>query len=396
MLTSKSFVKLILTTAAFAYTCTVTGADKSPVLAKQSDPLALCRLPEMGIRSDVGLGFPRITNRLPTLGDVRITVLFVDFSDVPATATPQQVMSIISPEAEKYFDAVSYGKMHLRLLPSYQWLRMGKSSVDYHFGRGASFETQRSYLQEAVNRAGKGIDYSQTDAVLVIANPAVKAIDWGPAFTARPGLGIQAGGREILNGATSGGDLNILGWSWFNHEFGHVMSLVDLAGPLPSTQEWHTYVGDFSVMGNPAGKGRELLGWERWQLGWLADSQVLCANTAQLQARLSPIERRADTDGSSKIIIVPTGKTTAIIVESRRAEGYDSSIPQPGPLVYTIDTRLSSHDGAIRIQPVNDKDTRHLQATMKPGQVIWVGKTTIRFVSTDVSGDLMHVETDGF
>ncbi|MFZ6745518.1 hypothetical protein ACO0LC_20020 [Undibacterium sp. JH2W] len=229
--------------------------------------------------------------------------------------------------------------------------------------------------------------------MLVIANPAVKAIDWGPAFSASPGFGIQAGGREILNGATSGSDLTILGWSWFAHEFGHVMSLVDLAGPLPSTQEWHTYVGDFSVMGNPAGKAHELLGWERWQLGWLDDQQVQCASGATLQTRLTPIERRDDSGTSSKIIIVPTGKNTAIIIESRRAEGYDSGIPQPGPLVYTIDTRLSSHDGAIRLQPVDDKDTQHLQAPMKPGQTMRIGKTSISFLGSDASGDLVRVET---
>ena len=53
----------------------------------------------------------------------------------------------------------------------------------------------------------------------------------------------MAGGREFLNGATSGSDLPILHGRWFVHEIGHALSLVDLAGPLPSNQLWHTYVG---------------------------------------------------------------------------------------------------------------------------------------------------------
>ena len=307
-----SFASLCLASHAGA------AALQSPSDSLQPDALAACRLPEMGLRNDVGLGFPRIPVRLKARGNVRFTVLFVDFNDVPATTSPQQVLSIISPQSEKYFDAVSYGKFKLRFAPHYQWLRMSKTSVDYHFGRGASFDTQRAYMQEAVQLAGKSLDYSQTDAILVITNPAVKAIDWGPAFSAAPGFGIQAGGREILNGATSGSDLTILGWPWFNHEIGHTLSLVDLAGPLPDTQEWHTYVGDFSVMGDPNGKAKELLAWERWQLGWLDDSQVLCAQVQQgqkWQARLTLIERR----GGNKLAIIPTGKTTAIVVESRCA-----------------------------------------------------------------------------
>lgn len=354
--------------------------------AQEQDAWQACRLPEMKVLGDVGLGFPRIPFRLKTTGDVRFTVLFVDFSDVPATRTPQDVMSIISPQAEKYYKAVSYGKMNLIFEPHYQWLRMSKTSTDYHFSRGASFDTQRAYMQDAVNLA-KGVDYSHADAILVIANPAVRAIDWGPDFAALPGRGIIAGGREFDNGATSGSDLTILGWTWFNHEIGHGMSLVDLAGSLPRNQLWHTYVGDFSIMGNPTGIAPEYFGWERWQLGWLDDQQVACADKGNATVTLSPIER----PGGTKMIVMPTGKTTAVIVESRHAEGFDNRLPKSGPLVYTIDTRLTTHDGAIRIFPVDDNDNHHLQAPMSVGQTINAGKVSVSFVSSDASGDTVRV-----
>jgi M6 family metalloprotease-like protein len=265
---------------------------------------------------------------------------------------------------------------------------MNKGSADYHMSRGASFENHRSYIQEAVNLAGTTVDYSKTDAILVIANPAVTVIDFGPGFSPLPGSGILAGGREIDNGATSGSDLIRLGWPWFNHEIGHTMSLIDLAGPLPGNQLWHTYVGDFSVMGNPSGKAPEYFAWERWQLGWLEDNQVICADKTFPQVRLSPIERV----GGTKMLVVPTGPNTAVVVESRHAEGYDIAIPKSGPLVYTIDTPLSSHDGAIRIFPVDDTDTHHLQAPMSLGQTMEVGKVSITFISTDTRGDTIKVK----
>ncbi len=337
---------------------------------------------------DVGLGFPRIPYRLKTSGDVRFTVLFVDFSDVPATQSPKDVMAIISPQAEKFFSAVSYGKLNLVLMPNYKWIRMNKPSSEYGMSRGGTFDSHRNYIQEAIDLAGPAIDYSKTDAILVLANPSVKAIDFGPGFSPLPGFGVIAGGREIDNGATSGSDLTGWGWPWFNHEIGHTMSLIDLAGPLPSNHLWYTYTGDFSVMGNPSGRAPEYFAWERWQLGWLKDDQVICATERSAHANLTPIERV----GGTKMLVIPTGATTAVIVESRHAEGYDKTIPKSGPLVYTIDTRLSSHDGAIRIYPVSDTDIHHLQAPLSLGQTLSIGKVSITYLSSDANGEVVDVQ----
>ncbi|OEZ55637.1 hypothetical protein [Duganella sp. HH105] len=355
--------------------------------ASAADPLAACRLPEMQLRTDVGLGFPRKPDRLQTTGQLRFRVLFVDFSDALATVAPRDVLSIISPRAEQYFKAVSYGKLDVTLAADPRWIRMRKPSSDYHFGRGASFESHRAYFQEAIDLAGPAVDYAGSDAILVIANPATQAINWGPAFTARRGQGVQAGGREFINGATSGSDLPILGWAWFVHEIGHAMSLVDLAGPRPPRQLWHTYVGEFSAMGNPTGRAPEYLGWERWQLGWLDDAQVSCTSAASTTLTLTPLERA----GGAKLALVPTGPNTALAVESRRAEGYDSKLPRAGLLVYTVDTRLSSHDGALRVQPPGDSDEQHLQALLAVGQAVTAGELTVTLLASDAHGDTFRI-----
>jgi M6 family metalloprotease-like protein len=356
-------------------------------LAHAGDAPAACRLPEMQLRSDVGLGFPRNPWRLKTIGALRFRVLFADFSDAPAKVSPQQVLDIISPRAEQFFSAVSYGRLKLAFDVSPQWIRMRKPVADYHFSRGATFEAHRAYLQEAINLAGPGIDYSHDDAILLVANPEAKAIDWGPAFTASPGLGVMAGGREFLNGATSGGDLPILRGRWFVHEIGHALSLVDLAGPLPPNQLWHTYVGQFSAMGEPEGLAPGYLGWERWQLGWLDDAQIACSSGPRDTVQLTPIER----SGGVKLAVMPTGPHTAVVAESRRAEGEDSAMPRSGVLVYTIDTALTSHQGAIRVQPVDDKDEKHWQALLSDGQSVTAGQVLVRVLRSDAGGDTVEL-----
>lgn len=351
-----------------------------------ADDLSACRLPEMHILGDVGLGFPRIAARLNTLGKLRVRVLFVDFSDVPARRTPRQMMDLLSPRAEQFFHAVSYGKLTLSFDPDTRWIRMSRRSGDYHFWRGAPFAVQQAFMQEAVDLAGP-LNFADADAILVMSNPEAQAIDWGPAFAAMPGSGILAGGRVFLNGATSGSDVSILGWTWFVHEFGHAMSLVDLAGPLPDSGLWHTYVGDFSAMGNPLGAAPEYLGWERWQLGWLDDAQVRCVTENAVSVALAPIERA----GGLQLAIVPTGKTTAVVVESRRPEGFDEHLPRAGALVYVVDTRRSTHDGAIRVQPVDPKDERHWRALLEPGQAVRADGVEVMLVSQDGQGDIVHI-----
>ena len=54
--------------------------------------------------------------------------------------------------------------------------------------------------------------------------------------------------------------------------------------------------------------------------------------------------------GEAKLALVRTGATTAIAVEAREAAGYDAALPQPGALVYAMDTSLATGNGALRVQ----------------------------------------------
>jgi hypothetical protein len=185
---------------------------------------------------------------------------------------------------------------------------------------------------------------------------------------------------------TSGRDL--IGWGafWLNHEMGHTMSLVDLYGFTGSA---HRFVGNFSLMGLISGFAREYFGWERWQLGWLDDAQVNCASQpGTTDVTLSPIERA----GGLKLIVIPTGPTTAIVVESRRAEGYDTNGSwTPGVLVYSIDTSIPTGSGVLKVLPVNDSDSNKGTAPLAVGGSMTVNGVTVEFVSTNGNGDRVRV-----
>jgi M6 family metalloprotease-like protein len=358
------------------------GSASLTVIA--GDVLAACRLPRRF--NGAALGFPRAVNRLPTVGTVRATVLFTDFSDAVASRTPQNAFALISPIAENYYRAVSYGKMNLILEPSYVWLRMSKPSTGYGWD-GLTFAAQKAYIQEAIALAGSSVNYSASDAIVVISNPDAGALSNGPAFVPNPGDGVTAGGRLIESAATSGRDLLAWGAYWLNHEMGHTMGLADLYSYSGTVAAQHHFVGVYSMMGLIAGPAREYFAWERWNLGWLADDQVTCAQPGVTTATLTPVERVSGL----KMVVVPVGPTTAVVVESRRIEGYDGNGFTPGILVYYIDTSIASGAGELKVLPINDADTRKLSAPLGIGQSLTFGDVTVTFVSQDSAGDHVRV-----
>lgn len=357
----------------------VTGTTALTVRAVD---IAACRLPANF--SGVALGFPRVAGRLKAVGDVRVPVVFVDFSDAVATRTPQAVFGLVSPVAENFYKAVSYGRMNLILQPTYTWYRMSKASSQYGWN-ALTFDLHKAYIQEALNLATT-TDFSQADGFLIMSNPDAGVLNNGPAFTANAGNGVTVRGTTLLNGATSGRDFINWGAYWLNHEMGHALGLPDLYAFSGTT---HRFVGNFSMMGQISGFAREYFAWERWQLGWLDDSQISCeSKVGTHEISLSPVERV----GGTKMIVIPTGATSAILVESRRAEGYDTNGSfSPGVLVYTIDTSIPTGNGVLKVLPINDSDTSKGTAPLQVGGVMTVGGVTITYVSTDANGDKVRV-----
>lgn len=366
-----------------------TGAfsGQANVTVSTAPPIASCKLSNR--QGTVAFGFPRAAVRLKTTGTVRATVLFVDFSDAPATRTPQNVLDILQPTAPNFFAALSYGAMNMVLAPNLRWFRMSKPSTQYGWPSSVTYQAHLALLQEAADLAAATTDYLQTDLLVVVTNPDAGGISNGPALIPNAGGGIRVPGRTttIDNATNSGRDL--LGWggTWLNHEVGHLMSLPDLYDYSPPQVGGRLHVGDWSQMGQINGKGSEWSAFERWQLGWIRDDQMMCAPSGTSLASLSPIE----TAGGYKAVLLPLSATLAVVVESRRALGYDSAIPQPGPLVYFIDTNVASGRGTMRVLPVEDADQVKLARTLLAGQTITYQGASVTLVSRTDGSDVVRV-----
>ncbi len=354
--------------------------------------LTSAKLPETQLNNGVGIGFPRRPFRQKTSGTVKVAVILVDFSDAPATRTPQSVFNLVSPSSETFLNTISYGNLTMVLEPKLTWYRMSKPSSSYVSTAG-TFTTggmHRDYIQEAVNLADAEVDFSQSDQLLILTNPDASSIANGPAMVGNSTFGVTVDSKLFTNAVTSGKDL--LYWSsvnaiWFPHEFGHSMGLPDLYAY--SGANGSRFVGQFSMMGNIAGFAPDYSAWEKWLLGWISDSQVRSVNVkGPGSVQLTPLSSK----GGLKFLIIPIDATSAILVEDRRASGYDNKLPKEGPVVYLIDTKLASGNGVLKVLPLSDTDEVKAQAPLSVGQSLTYGTVTVRCTASAAGGSTIEYE----
>ena len=390
----KGFPRPSVSRRAFAATARLDRDGDGVVCGRRTslpttDSARACRLPRAGARSDVEIGFPRISSRLKSAGSVKMTVLFTDFADAPATQSTEQVAATSVPGASAILAQQSFGAFHLvpDLVPL--WIRMPGSSSSYGLADGFTFAEHRAYIQDAVRLADPSYDFSTTDLLVVIATPNATAIQSSPAFTASPGGGVVADGREMLNGVTLFADYPNRKDANLAHEIGHTLGLVDLyAFGVPGGDPGlFAYTGYFDIMGNILGAAPELLAWDRWLVGWIGDSQIACNPASGTSVELQSI----GTSAGLKAVIVPVSATEAVVAESRTATGLDGAATKSGVLVYTVDTSLATGAGPIRIASLGASPPDLATAPLAPGEQITVHGVTIRVESATGGGHRVTV-----
>jgi M6 family metalloprotease-like protein len=276
---------------------------------------------------------------------------------------------------------------------------MSKASNQYDFASGTG---HREYIQEAVNLADSVVDFSTTQSLVILANPDSTGIgSFGPAMIGSPGNGIIADGNEMLNAVTSAYDLNIWGSIWLNHEVTHTLGLVDLYAYKPKSQTEAgllPYTGDFSYMGNNSFESNApgLTAWERWLLGWLSDSQILCANPrsdGEINTLITPLS----TTGGQKAVVIPVSGTKVVVVESRRASGIDANIAKTGALVYTVDSSIQSGYGPMNVYPRGGADDASFaQSIRAAGESAVASGIKVEVVSSEAAGDTVKITAEDF
>lgn len=278
------------------------------------------------------------------LGTKHVLMLFVDFPDAQASGPTSASYRQLAPAAD-WMKHDSYGRTALDITPLDRWIRMPQDSTSYGFQRGITFEQHEAYVRQAVAAADPYADFSRYDMVYIVPAPSAAAISFSPTYLYDPATaGVTADGRRVKWAVTFGQDMWHWGFKVADHETSHTFGLPDLYAFTGT--DYHRFVGGWDLMGDIAGAAPQHVGWERWKLGWIDDSQVACLPSAGSRtARLKAVERA----GGTKIAVIRTGETTAYVAESRRAVGADGHACSTGVLVYKVDTTTQTGDGPLQV-----------------------------------------------
>lgn len=307
--------------------------------------VADCRLAR--VPNDLAEGFPIHSQALPATGTLRAALLLVDFPDAAAAPGSQaEAIANLQPGID-YLERASGGRLEIEVTTTPDWVRMPRPATDYPFDRGLGWADHVGYVRDAVTAADPVTDFSGVDVVWVTATREAPSISFSPTTNH---LDLEADGTRLRHAVTFGYDQ----WSWgglvLAHETGHTLGLPDLYlfdAPPGDPGGWHSAVGGWDVMGLISGAGPEMLAWHRWMLGWIDDSDVVCADPDGSVADLTSV---AEPDGEHPVaLVLPLSATRAVVVEHRRAVGHDHAIAREGALVTTVDTSVRTGRGPVRV-----------------------------------------------
>lgn len=343
----------------------------------------------------ISTGFPN-KSPLHSKNKIKVLALLIDYPDYPASDKTLADVREVSDGVNRFYQTISYGKLDFEWQTSSDVYRMPREISFYNLNRQTYASPFRLgiFMQDAISAADHNIDFSSFDYVALFSPHDVPYTLNGTYAGTRSGI-IKISSREgqLLNIQTQPsldrwntyqGRRNrmINNWAGLAHEIGHDLGLMDLYWYDKAPEETHISMPDFDYMANLwGGLGPEPIGWHRWLLGFLNDSQVLCSPVSYpITAKLGAIEVNGD---EPKILVIPISNTQAIVIESRRPIGYDSLLTTAlqGVFVYQIDTSIKTGQGPIT----------SLRVGLKATESFSVGSLKVRILESTTYADVIEV-----
>jgi M6 family metalloprotease-like protein len=376
--------------------------------------ISLCKIPDAGAVGAMPIynqhhfisGFGLYAERAPLTRDPVIQFVTIDFPDLQGKRSPAEDLKEVTDFLGKYWSSqvVNQIKLDFRIPNSY--IRMPLNVVDY--GMNIDFFSQQwrpdtafNYVRAAVKTADPVIDFSKAD-VMVIAVPAEVTRSQIAAFIAEsseariPDQGFQTSEKRIMNtlvmaGASGGKDHELLNWA---HELGHNFGLTDIRNTQNKAMQDSSDLGIYDLMNSMLAP--ELLAWNRFIVGGLNDNQVRCVSSGSTTHLIRPV---AMPTKEEKLVVIPTGRFTAIAIESRRAIGFDAPMgtASEGVIVYEIDTTVPYGLSTMKLVPrvgSTDKQWRR-DSALKSGDSVSTQGWKISVVESGDFGDVVKVEKVG-
>lgn len=334
-------------------------------------------------RTNTTAGFPIPDGRIDLIKGAKIQIIGVDFPDkIGGTKTPKELNQNLTSSVEKFWSAQSTNPVKFDWNWKSNWVRMPNSINSYSLG-GSFFQgkfNDKAYFnfaREIISKTDSDIDFTGVNFLFIVFPPGVVNDEIGTFLVHTQGT-YSTGEGNIFNLIMAGGDYNTA--NTYIHEFGHGLGLTDIrdvldVGNQKSDGMYYDVMNNYSYP--------ELLVWHRFLLGFLENSQIHCISSAGASTHwLVPVEIITK---QVKGVVIPLSSTEAIIVESRRALGFDAGLSFRsdliGAVVYTLDSKIPYGRSPVKVVQV----LKTLESVKVNGYIITV-------IESGNFGDVVKVE----
>ncbi|WP_241968126.1 M6 family metalloprotease domain-containing protein [Streptomyces sp. ICBB 8177] len=347
-------VVLLVGVLAVVAACAVgveTVASGAPAAAPPGRPCALRAVP--GVEMSEGFPATRSSQYARSTGVLRALTLFIDFPDAPAQESAKARYDEFFPFVQQWYARASYGRLRYEPVPVLRWFRMPRPFSAYGITRGYGWPVHRAMMRDLAAVVGRTVDFRGYDLVNVIAAPnagppadrTVLSVTWTGGNAATTENGTHLDRVSVIYGRDQAGPRVLA------HENGHILGLPDLYA-VDDFARTDTLAGQWDTMSLDWGLQGEPLAWHKWRMGWLTDAQVACVSRpGTREVALSPLE----VPGGRKAVVVPFGRTTAYVVEARRALGNDAQACTEGVLIYRVRTDVPSGGGPVHLMDAHPR-----------------------------------------
>jgi M6 family metalloprotease-like protein len=361
--------------------------------SQRFDPQGPCQLEGQSGSKSLNNGFPRISDRLPTSGEIRALIIPVDFPDVIGNGNPKDSYFAMAKGMDDFYRRQSGGTLTFRfeILPNY--LRLPFLSTKYNLGTWNAGDPG-GYWQAVIAASDEYVDFSSFDAVYVLSPRSIprSSIAYGPAHPFR----FSSNDGPVKNGTHSGADayqyLAGADWKWMAHETGHLFGLFDLYAEKPLPESF----GNWDLMSmNWSTEAIELSAWNRYILGWLNEKNTNCIQVQDLsnsETRISLIPL-VENQAGIRAQFIRLSSSKILVAELRTATGLDNILlSNQGVLVYTVDMTLGSMKSGWKVQRRNGSFRTDLtDAALKNGDQVEVEGVRIKVLELTNTSALISI-----
>lgn len=309
-------------------------------------------VPALPIRDngDLNEAIPTRDTYQQATGDVKAVMVFVEFPDVRHDRTTEETCSIITGDAKDWYRVESYGRLRFEVTPHGDWQMMPKRTTDYG-NIQSDGNAHREYIRTALSLFATGsINYDDCHIAYVVAAKAPEAS--GVLFnspTLSAGIEVPTNNGTVRQAVTFGRDSYERGSHVLLHETGHLFGLPDLY--LFNSTDWLKPVGAWDIMCD-LDLGQHFLGWHKYKLGWLDESQLFYLKSSEVSLLLNPFE---SAEGVKVLLLSSESESRLYVVEIAQPLGTNQEYRDKGILVYTVDAEVETGKCPVSVVSGTDK-----------------------------------------